>query len=137
MLSVTLQIISDRHSGVGWPLQPNETEIWEGERKPVFRNDAGHLLLDDVFGGLDDPVCDAVQATWSLVYANKIKSPLKLVSTSMKACRLGDFLAFLLSHVAAPRGGSSKKPALAFDVIRQVGQQLPALLQRNCGENLF
>ena len=50
---------------------------------------------------------------------------------------LGDFLAFLLSHGAAPRGGSSRLLALAFDVIQQVGQQLQALLQRNCDENLF
>lgn len=122
---------------MGWALQSNETEIWEGELKPVLRNEVGHFLLDDVFGGLDDPVCEAVQATWSLVYANKIKSPLKLASSSMKACPLGDFLAFLLSHGATPKGGSGRLLALAFDVIQQVGQQLPALLHRNCDENQF
>jgi len=111
--------------------------IWEGGLKSIARNKLGHLLLDDVFSGLDDPVSDAVQATWCHVYSNKIKSPLNLTSTSMKACSLGDFLAFLLSHGSAPKGGSGRLLALALDVIQQIGQQLPALLQRNCGTNLF
>ena len=94
----------------------------------AFVAQVGHLDLKPSLRVDDetDPRLQALEATWNAIYSGQFQSlsGLHLSTPSLTSAGLGDIVSFLLSHGASPAAGSGRLLAFAYEILRQLGDQL-------------
>ena len=113
--------------GVDWSAEHDPDMKWEGEEDLFECNSQAVLCLEKLFlFGSSDPKLDALNETWSQIYQETFQCPagLKLETPDLRYCKLGDFLAFMVSYGAFYQTGSGRLLGLALVIIKQVGNYL-------------